>query len=164
MQARTGQQLKSIVVEGPPMNPAAFGAPQLGAAEIFRTGFNTPQKIAVSALALLGGIIILVRRREVIWFAAGWVALTLLMNPRLIGIDRVGLIDEIHWKFAVQTAIAVMAGLAIGLFCVRWQCRAALLAGISGLRSRQLLWPLTARCNCRRYRHHPGLFCRMIYG
>ena len=117
MQARTGQQLKSIVVEGPPMNPAAFGAPQLGAAEIFRTGFNTPQKIAASSLALLGGIIILVRRREVIWFAAGWVALTLLMNPRLIGIDRVGLIDEIHWKFAVQTAIAVMAGLAVGLLC-----------------------------------------------
>ncbi len=39
------------------------------------------------------------------------------MNPRLLGIDRVGLIDEIHWKFAVQTAIAVMAGLAVGLLC-----------------------------------------------
>jgi hypothetical protein len=117
MQARTGEQLKSIVVEGPPMNPAAFGAPQLGVAEIFRTGFNTPQKIAASSLALLGGIIILVRRREVIWFAAGWLVLTLLMNPRLIGIDRVGLIDEIHWKFAVQTVIAIMAGLAVGLLC-----------------------------------------------
>ena len=117
MQARTGQQLKSIVVEAPPMNPAAFGAPQLGAAEIFRTGFDTPKKIAASSLALLGGIVILVRRREAIWFAAGWLMLTLLMNPRLIGIDRVGLIDEIHWKFAVQTAIAALAGLTVGLFC-----------------------------------------------
>jgi hypothetical protein len=126
MQARTGQQLKRIVVEGPPMNAAAFGAPQLGAAEIFRTGFNTPQKIAASSLALLGGIIILVRRREVIWFAAGWLLLTLLMDPRLIGIDRVGLIDEIHWKFAVQTAIAVMAGLAVGLLCEMAMPRRAL--------------------------------------
>jgi hypothetical protein len=117
LQARTGHQLKRIVVEGVPMNPAAFGAPQLDAAGIFRTAFNTPQKIAVSILALLGGIVILMRRREAIWFAAGWFALTLLMNPRLIGIDRLGLIDEIHWKFAVQAAIAALAGLAVGLFC-----------------------------------------------
>jgi hypothetical protein len=117
MQARTGQHLKRIVAEGAPVDVTAFGAPQLGATGIFRTAFNTPQKIAVSALALIGGLIILVRRREAIWFALGWLALTLLMNPRLIGIDRLGLIDEIHWKFAVQTAIAALAGLAVGLFC-----------------------------------------------
>jgi hypothetical protein len=130
--AKTGQQLKRIVVEAPPMNPAAFGAPQLGAAQILRTGFSTPQKIAVSCLALLGGIVILVRRRDAIWFAAGWAILTLLMNPRLIGIDRVGLIDEIHWKYAVQTAIAALAGLAVGLFCEIVVPRRAL-AGNMGL-------------------------------
>ena len=36
------------------------------------------------------------------------------MNPRLIGINRAGVIDEIHWKFAVQTAIAAMGGFAVG--------------------------------------------------
>jgi len=127
MQARTGQQLKRIVVEGAPMNRAAFGAPQLSAAEIFRTGFNTPQKIAASTLALLAGIVILWRRREAIWFAAGWLILTVLMNPTLIGIDRLGLIDEIHWKAAVQTAIVALAGLAVGMLCEMMTARRVLL-------------------------------------
>jgi hypothetical protein len=117
MQARPGQQLKRIVVEGAPMNRAAFGAPQLSAAEIFRTGFNAPQKIFASTLALLAGLVILWRRGQAIWFAVGWVILTLLMNPTLIGIDRLGLIDEIHWKGAVQTAVAALAGLAVGILC-----------------------------------------------
>jgi hypothetical protein len=115
--AKTGHQLKRIVVEGPAMNPHAFGAPQLRARDILRTGFSTPQKIVASSLAMLVGIVVLLRRRAVIWFFAGWLVLTVLMNPTLIGIDRIGLIDEIHWKGTVQTAIAALAGLAVGLLC-----------------------------------------------
>jgi hypothetical protein len=120
LHAKTGQHLQRIVLEPAPMNPDAFGAPNLDAAGIFRTAFNTPQKVAGSLLSFLGGILIFVRRRRAIWFAVGWLVLALVMNPRLVGIDRAGVIDEIHWKFAVQTAIAVMAGLAVGLVFDEW--------------------------------------------
>ena len=43
----------------------------------------------------------MLRRRNAIWYLAGWAIVTLAMNPRLIGINRAGVIDEIHWKFAV---------------------------------------------------------------
>ena len=54
-----------------------------------------------------------------LWFVAGWVAVTLVMNPSLIGSGRVGLIDEMHWRLAVESAIAAMAGLTIGFICER---------------------------------------------
>jgi hypothetical protein len=117
LHAKAGKNLQRIVLEAPAPNPNAFGAPVLDHAGILRTGFNTPQKIIPSCLALLGAITVLLRRRDAIWYLAGWVLVTLAMNPRLVGMNRTGVIDEIYWKFAVQTAIAAMGGFAIGFIC-----------------------------------------------
>jgi hypothetical protein len=117
--------LERLALHAPRYNPAAFGAPRLDLAGIVRTAFNTPQKIAGSLLALLGAALVLIRQRRALWFTAGWLIVTLLMNPRLLGLDRAGLLDEIHWKFAVQTAVASFAGLTVGLAFDRWGDRSS---------------------------------------
>ena len=131
LHAKAGKNLQRIVLEAPAPNPNAFGAPVLDHAGILRTGFNTPQKIIPSCLALLGAILVLLRRRDALWFLAGWAIVTLAMNPRLIGINRAGVIDEIHWKFAVQIAIAAMGGFAVGFICETFWERRGKSAGIA---------------------------------
>ena len=123
LHAKAGKDLQRIVLEAPAPNPNAFGSPVLNHAGILRTGFNTPQKIIPSCLALLGAILVLLRRRDALWYLAGWAIVTLVMNPRLIGINRAGVIDEIHWKFAVQTAIATMGGFAVGYLWEKFRKR-----------------------------------------
>ena len=131
LHAKAGKNLQRIVLDAPAPNPNAFGAPVLDHAGILRTGFNTPQKIIPSCLALVGAILVLLRRRDALWFLAGWAIVTLAMNPRLIGINRAGVIDEIHWKFAVQIAIAAMGGFAVGFICETFWERRGKSAGIA---------------------------------
>ena len=68
-------------------------------------------------LALVAVLIISRRRREALWFPIGWIAVTLAMNPSLIGSARLGLIDETHWRLAVGSAAAVLAGFTLGFAC-----------------------------------------------
>ena len=74
------------------------------------------------------------------------------MNPRLIGIDRTGIIDEIHWKFAVQTAIAAMGGFAVGLHLrevFEWRVKSAGIA-LAFAALALSLWTAASGCpHCR---------------
>ncbi len=117
MKAKTGSYLKHIVFESPSANSNPFDQPTSVGSGILKAGFETRRDAVLSSLALLAGMAILARRREALWFVAGWGAVALIMNPGLIGIDRAGLIDESHWRHAVETAFAVMAGLGVGLIC-----------------------------------------------
>lgn len=115
METKTGRQLERIVLESPAASPAAYGAPTRTAGDLLRTAFDRPHKRVASVLALLAAVAIIWRRRDALWYPAGWLAVAIAMNPALVGLDRLGLIDEIHWGFAIQTGIATMAGLAVGL-------------------------------------------------
>ena len=59
------------------------------------------------------------RRRQALWFLVGWGFVCLVMNPTLIGVDRIGLIDEDHWKYSIHMAFAAMVGLATGFLFER---------------------------------------------
>lgn len=117
MQARAGRYLKRIVLEAPPASADQFDRPTLTAGAILKSGFETRRKALVFSLALAALLIIAGRRREALWFPIGWIVVTLAMNPSLIGSARLGLIDETHWRLAVGSAIAVMAGLTLGVAC-----------------------------------------------
>jgi hypothetical protein len=117
MEAKTGRHLKHIVFESPPANSNPFDQPTSVGGGILRAGFETRRDAVLSSLALVAGLAMVARRREALWFFAGWAAVGLVMNPGLIGIDRAGLIDESHWRYAVETAFAAMAGLGVGLIC-----------------------------------------------
>lgn len=113
----SGRHLKRVVVEGPPASTDLYAPPAKNALELFRTGFTNSKETFVSSLALLGVLAILARRRCALWFVAGWGLACVMMNPGLIGLDRVGVIDEAYWAYAVPAAIATMAGVGLGLFC-----------------------------------------------
>jgi hypothetical protein len=117
MEAKTGRYFKHIVFESPPANSNRFDQPTSVGSGLLQAGFETRRDAVLSSLALVAGLAVVLRRREALWFFAGWGALGLLMNPGLIGVDRIGLIDENHWRYAVETAFAAMAGLGIGLVC-----------------------------------------------
>jgi hypothetical protein len=117
METKTGQQLNRILFQAPPPKSTGVGAPTKNARELFLSGFTNLQQATTSSLALLAGVAILLRRRKALWFVVGWAAVIVVMNPTLVGIYRAGLIDEIFWSYASPTAIAVMAGLAVGLAC-----------------------------------------------
>jgi hypothetical protein len=117
MEAKTGRYLRRIVFESPPANSSPFDQPTSVGSGILKAGFENRRDAILTGLALVAGLAVVVRRREALWFFAGWGAVALVMNPGLIGIDRVGLIDENHWRYAVETAFAAMAGLGVGLVC-----------------------------------------------
>jgi hypothetical protein len=112
METKTGKALNRILIEAPPST-----VPAMNARELFLSEFANRQQLFVLSLALLGGLAILLRRREALWFVIGWAAVSVAMNPKLAGIHRFGLIDQTYWTYAVPTAIAAMAGLAVGLGC-----------------------------------------------
>lgn len=112
MQTKTGQALNRILLEASPAP-----AHPMNMAALFPSGFTGREEILVLCLALLIGLVIFVRRRSALWFVIGWVAVAIVVNPRLIGFGRMGLIDHDNWTFAFPTAIAVLTGLAIGLIC-----------------------------------------------
>lgn len=118
MQARAGRYLKQIVLEAPPASSNQFDRPTLTAGAILKSGFETRRKALVFGLALVAVLIVAGWRREALWFPIGWIVVTLAMNPSLIGSARLGLIDETHWRLAVGSAIAVLAGLTLGFACV----------------------------------------------
>jgi len=115
MEARVGRAFKRIVMEAPAASTSKFDKPTLGATGIVQRASETHRKAAVALLAIAGVILVAIRRRPALWFVIGWVVVTLIMNPALIGNARTGVIDETHWLYAVETALAVMAGLTIGL-------------------------------------------------
>ena len=119
MEAKAGRHLKRIVLESPAAAAATFDQPTLGRLGIFRLAFETPRKALVSILAGIGVLLAVLRRRQALWFVFGWFAITVLMNPAIIGSSRLGLIDETHWKLAIEPAIAALAGLTIGIILER---------------------------------------------
>jgi hypothetical protein len=119
MEAKPGRYLKRVVLEAPALNSNPFDRPTLKGMEILRVEFANRRNAVLSTLASIGVLIVIVRRREAIWFVIGWGIVAVTMSPGLIGMDRVGLIDESHWKYAVQTAFAAAAGLGVGLICER---------------------------------------------
>lgn len=112
MQTRTGHALNRILIEAPPPIPS-----ELNTRELFLPAFANWQQVFVSALALLGVLAILWRRREALWFVIGWGAVLMITDPELVGLHRAGLIDQDNWVFAFPTAIAAIAGLAVGIGC-----------------------------------------------
>jgi hypothetical protein len=152
MEAKAGRHLKHIVLESPPADSNTFDRPTLNGLGILRKEFAGRRDAVLSGLALVAALAVVVRRREALWFVAGWGVVCLVMNPSLIGIDRVGLIDENHWSYAVQTAFAAMAGSGVGLVCeaagrtrsLSWN--SLLLVAASSLS----LWDLARQQNLRR--------------
>ena len=124
MQTKTGRQLNRIVFDASPPNPNAYGAAPPNAKEFFKIFVAEPRRIVVSTLLIFALLAIASRRPTALWFAAGWIGVCVLMSPNLIGINRAGLIDMIHWKLAAQTAVAVLAGLTIALVCERMEKQA----------------------------------------
>jgi hypothetical protein len=112
METKTGKALNRILIEAPPST-----VPNMNVRELFLSEFAHRQQLFVLSLALLGGLAILRQRREALWFVIGWAAVSVAMNPKLAGIARFGLIDQTYWTYVVPTAIAAMAGLAVGLGC-----------------------------------------------
>jgi hypothetical protein len=119
MVAKTGRYLRHIVLDSPPADSSAFDRPKLKGPEILRTEFATWRRAILSGLALLTVLAAAVWRPGALWFVAGWAVVCVVMNPTLVGIDRVGLIDESHWLLALPTVFAVLAGLGIGFVCER---------------------------------------------
>lgn len=117
MEARVGRMFKRIVIEAPAASMSKYDKPTLDATGIVQRLTDTHRKAAVLLLAVTGAILAAIRRRRALWFVIGWIIVTLVMNPALIGNPRAGVIDETHWLYAVETALAVMAGLTIGLIC-----------------------------------------------
>lgn len=115
METKTGQYLNRILFEVRPPDSAAIGSLSANARELLLSRFASLE-LAI-ALAILGGLGILLRRREALWFVIGWAAVFVVMKPTLIGIHRAGLIDATYWTYAVPSAIAALAGLAVGLVC-----------------------------------------------
>ena len=119
MEAKAGRYLKRLVLRSAASNANPFDQPTLKGLGILRAEFINPRNAALSTLALVGVLAVMLRRREALWFVIGWAVVAAAMKPRLIGLDRAGLIDESHWKYAVQTAFAALAGLGVGLTCER---------------------------------------------
>jgi hypothetical protein len=117
MEARTGHHLKRLVVDAPPAASNTFEQPKLNRTGILRFGFVNRRDMVLSGIACIGALLVVTRRRQALWFLVGWGIVCLVMNPTLIGIDRIGLIDEDHWRYSIHTAFAAMVGLAVGLGC-----------------------------------------------
>jgi hypothetical protein len=117
MHAKTGRYFKHIVLESPRADSIRFDRPLGKGFGIFLPQFGTRRNALISGFALLTLIAVVWRRREALWFIVGWGAVCVVMNPTLLGIDRIGLIEEGHWQLAVQTAFAAVAGLGVGLIC-----------------------------------------------
>lgn len=117
MEARTGHHLKRLVLESRPAAANTFEQPTLNRTGMLRFGFVNRRDTVLSGIALLGALFVVTRRRQALWFLVGWGIVCVVMNPALIGIDRIGLIDEEHWRYSIHTAFAAMVGLAVGLVC-----------------------------------------------
>jgi hypothetical protein len=155
MEARSGVLFKKIVVEALPAATARFDRPTLTGPGIIRSSFETSRKAIVSSLAAIAVILIAIRRRQALWFVFGWIVLTLMMNPSFLGSPRMGLLDEQHWKLAIDPAIAALAGLTIGIATERfrnleswWKFLPAFCLAVIALAGAKNLTPVP---NSRRY-------------
>jgi hypothetical protein len=117
MEGKAGRHLKRRILESAAINSTPFDQPTLKGLGILRPEFANPRNAVLSTLALVAVLAVMLRRREALWFVIGWGVVAVAMKPGLIGLDRVGLIDESHWNYAVQTAFAALAGLGMGLIC-----------------------------------------------
>jgi Family of unknown function (DUF6541) len=117
MEAKAGRYLKRLVVQSPAITSTPFDPPTSKGLGIFRVEFANRRNAVLSTLALAAVLAVVLRRREALWFVIGWGFVAMAMNPGLIGVDRAGLIDESHWKYGLETAIAAIAGLGMGLVC-----------------------------------------------
>jgi hypothetical protein len=77
------------------------------------TGFEN-QGIWILAMVVCGMGIAVIRRRQALWFCAGSVLIVLAMNPRIVGIQRFGLIDPIHLSLTNYIFVSTLSALAIG--------------------------------------------------
>ena len=115
METKTGQHLNRTLFEARPPDSTAVGVLSANTRELLLSRFANLQ-LAI-ALAILGGLGMLLRRREALWFVIGWAAVFVVMNPRLVGIHRSGLVDEIYWTYVIPSVFAALAGTAVGLAC-----------------------------------------------
>ena len=153
-EAMPGRYLNRLVLEAPAAARKTFDRPTLSGFGILQSGFDTRRRAIVSLLALAGVALTAVRRREAVWFVVGWVVVTLVMNPSFIGSERVGLIDEMHWRLAVESAVAAMAGLTIGFVSehmakarsIAWNSLLALVAAGLCIRGTVGLHPVPDAC------------------
>jgi hypothetical protein len=117
MEAKAGRYLIRRLSESAAVSSTPYDQLTLKGVGILRPEFANSRNAVLSTLALLAVVAVMLRRREALWFLIGWAVVAVAMNPGLIGLDRLGLIDEAHWKYAVQTAFAALAGLGVGLIC-----------------------------------------------
>jgi hypothetical protein len=117
MHARTGRYLKHMVLETPAVSLNPLNKSKPTAFDILRSGFGSRRKALVSIVAMTGLVLIVTRRQRPLWFVLGWIGVSLVMNPNLIGSSHPGLIDSSDWELALEPAIASVAGLTAGYVC-----------------------------------------------
>jgi len=78
-----------------------------------QAGFET-DALPIWLLGFCGVCILAVKRRDGLWFVAGMGACLITMDPRLIGIKRLGFVDEFHLSITSYIAAAGLGGLAVG--------------------------------------------------
>ena len=66
-------------------------------------------------IAVIGVGIMVVGRRNSLWFPAGAALCLLAVDPRIVGINRIGLVDEFHLSLTVYIVLAPIVGLAVGV-------------------------------------------------
>lgn len=65
-------------------------------------------------IALAGMWIIVIERREALWYGLGAILCLIVFNPRVVGINRAGLVDNFHLSLTAYLFTASLSGLAIG--------------------------------------------------
>jgi hypothetical protein len=112
---RPGDQMKKSVGVAASQRAIGYDTRRTPPGELFTNSVDTNKKKAGILLALAGAGLSILMRRGAAFYFFGWVAMSLFVNPHWIGIDRVGPVDEGHWRNALTTTFCVMSGMAVGL-------------------------------------------------
>lgn len=108
-----GRRLNRVLNSQAPQVKIGYAAIRPDAVTLSQTGLDD-QNLWIWGLALIGVTIVLVERRQAIWFLVGAMLCALAMNPESVGINRDSLIDSGNLRLSVYIAISTLSGLAVG--------------------------------------------------
>ena len=121
------------------VNPATGNQQSSLLVRLAQSGFEH-DAAAVWLIALAGVIALTASRRDVLWFVAGMGLCLIVVNPRLAGINRAGLVDEFHLSLSTYIAAAGLIGAGAGVLMERLAARARASHYAAGLACIGLAW------------------------
>ncbi|MCL4505051.1 MAG: hypothetical protein M1140_03360 [Chloroflexi bacterium] len=113
VQSTLGTSVQRIASTELNLSPAVGNQQAPLLVRLSQSGFDN-DAAAIWLAALAGVIVLIVKRRDGLWFVAGMGLCLIAMNPRLVGINRAGLVDEFHLSLSTYIAAAGLIGAAAG--------------------------------------------------